>query len=113
MIEPAEIFTEVDARRPLHRQARAKAAFVGREVDWALRFADGYEELPGYARVLFRSRPGDLTYVAVTVPLADCPWLALLRRGQPVQVHGRIADVGATSIELKDASLLQLVESAR
>ena len=113
MLEPAEVFTEVEVQRPPHRQARAKAAFIGREVDWALRFADGYEELPGYARVLFRSRPSDLTYVAVTVPLADHPWLALLRRGEPVQVHGRIADVGATSIELKDASLLQLVEASR
>ena len=113
MLEPAEVFTEVDAQRPLHRQARAKAAFIGKEVDWALRFADGYEELPGYARVLFRSRPHDIKYVAVTVPLADHPWLAALHRGDPVQIHGRIAEVGSISIELKDASLLQLVDTNR
>ena len=92
--------------------ARTKAVYVGMEVDWALRFVDGYEELPGSARVLFRSRPSDLTYVAVTAPLADYPWLASLHRGEPVQVRGHIAEVSAMCIELKDASLLQLVEAA-
>ena len=101
MPEPSEIFA-----------ARGKAAYIGREVDWALRFADGQEELPGYARVLFRSRPNDIRYVAVDVPLADYPWLAWMRRNEPVQVHGRIAAVGALSIELAQPSLLQLVETA-
>ncbi len=100
--EPSEIFA-----------ARKKAAYVGQEVDWALRFVDGYEALPGYARVLFRSRPNDTAYVAVDVPLADYPWLARMRRGQPVQVRGRIAEVGTMAIELKDAGLLQLVDSFR
>ncbi len=93
--------------------AKRKAAMIGEEVDWALRFADGYEILPGYARVLFRSKPSDIKYVAVDVPVASYPWLALLRRGEPVQVRGRITDIGATAIELKDAGLLQLTESAR
>ncbi len=100
--EPSEVFA-----------ARAKATYVGEEVDWALRFAGGYEALPGYARVLFRSRPNDIKYVAVDVPLADYPWLSLMRRGEPVQVRGRIAEVGAMAIELKDAGLLQLVEPSR
>ncbi len=105
--------TEIEALAPSDVfAARRKVSFIGEEVDWALRFADGYEMLPGYARVLFRSRSNDIKYVAVDVPLADYPWIALLRRGEPVQVRGRITDVGASAIELKDAGLLQLVESA-
>jgi hypothetical protein len=95
--EPSEVFA-----------ARQGKAFLGTDVDWALRFADGYEELPGYARLLFQSRAKDMTYVAVTVQLSEYPWLERLRRGEPLQVHGRIAEVGTRSIELKDASLLRL-----
>lgn len=95
--EPSEIFG-----------ARAKNAYLGTDVDWALRFADGYEELPGYARLLFQSRARDLTYVAVTVPMADYPWLERMRQGEPLQVRGHVAEIGKRSIELTGASLLRL-----
>jgi len=100
-LEPSEVFA-----------ARRKSAYFGHEVDWALRFVGGQEALPGYARLLFRSRPSDLTYVAVDVPAAEYPWLSLMRQGEPVQVHGRIASIDKMSIELKDARLLQLVKTS-
>ncbi len=93
-------------------EARRKTAYVGKEVDWALRFADGHEEPSGYARVLFRSRPNELSYVAVTVPRVDYPWLAGMRRGEPVQVHGCITEIGSRSIELTGVTLMPLVEAA-
>ena len=96
--EPAEIFAKP-----------AKSVYLGEEVDWALCYADGHKSLPGYARLMFRSRPSDVKYIAVDVPVADYPWLGRLRRNEPVQVRGRIAKVGSLSIELKDAGLLQLV----
>lgn len=95
--EPSEVFN-----------ARMKSAFLGQEVDWALRFADGHKPLRGYARLLFRNQPNDVKYVAVDVPLSNYPWLSSLRPGEPVQVRGRIAGVDNSSIELQDASLLQL-----
>ncbi len=98
---PAEVFA-----------TRSKAACIGREVDWALRVADVRAEMPGYARLLFRSRLSDIKYVAADVPLARYPWLAGVRRGEPVQVRGRIATVGSLSIELAQPSLAQLVDTA-
>ena len=102
MSEPGEIFA-----------ARQQSTCIGQEVDWALRLAESHEEPAGYARVLLRSRPHEVKYVAATVPLADYPWIVSLRYGQPVQVHGLIAGIGKMSIELAGASLLQLSEAAR
>lgn len=98
---PVEVFT-----------ARLTTACIGKEVDWALRVADVREEMPGYVRLLCRSRLSDLKYVAADVPLARYPWLAGVRRGEPVQVRGRIATVGSLSIELAEPSLAQLVDAA-
>ncbi len=98
---PAEVFA-----------ARSKSACIGREVDWALRVVDVREEMPGYVRMLFRSRLNDVTYVAAEVPLARYPWLAGMRRGEPAQVRGRIATVGSLSIELAQPRLAQLVDAA-
>lgn len=110
--EPANIFEKIEAQPPLMR-GQAKAAYIGKEVDWALTFADGYEDRSGKVRVMFRSRPHEIEFIAMRVALAEYPWLRSLRRGEPVQVRGRIADVGSTSIELRDARLLQLTEAAR
>lgn len=92
--------------------SRRKSSCVGEKVDWALRFADSYQALPGYARVLFRSRPNDTRYVAVDVPLGDYPWLASLRKGEPVQVRGCISEVGGNAVELASARLLKLTDPA-
>lgn len=102
MLGPSDIFV-----------ARMKARYLGKEVDWALRFADGHEEPSGDVRVLFRSRPNELSYVAVTVPRGDYPWLAAMRRGEPVQVRGCITEIGSRSIELTEVTLMPLVEAAR
>ena len=112
MAEPGEIFAAIEKQPPLMR-AQTKVAYIGQEVGWALTFEDGFEEQSGKARVLFRYQPHDIKYIAMSVPLSDYPWLRSMRRGEPVQVHGRIAAIGTMSIELKDASLLQLVEAAR
>lgn len=99
VLDPGEIF-----------EARSKEDYIGKEIDWAMHFADGGEDLPGYARVFFRSRLRDIKYVALDVPIAEYPWLATMHRGEPVQVRGRIAKVGSLSIELSQPTLLQLVE---
>jgi hypothetical protein len=110
--EPSEIFAEIQSS-PASMQGRTKAGYVGKEADWALRFAEGHEERPGYVRVLFRSRQNEVKYVATTVNLADYPWLNSLRYGEPVQVHGLITAVGQMAIELAGVSLLKLTEPRR
>ncbi len=112
LTEPSEIFAAIQARSPL-MHAQTRAAYIGKEVDWTLLAADGYEEAPGNARVMFHYRPHEVKYVAVRVPTADYPWLKSMRAGEAVQVRGRIAEIGNLNIELTEATLMQLVESAR
>ena len=100
--EPSEIFG-----------AERKSAYLGSDVDWALRFADGYEQLPGYARLLFRSRARDVKYVAVTVPMESYPWLAQMKHGEPLQVHGRVSEISPNAIELTGVTLLRLSSTLR
>ena len=110
MPEPREIFTTIGARPP-HLREQAKTAYLGKEVDWLLTFVDGWEERGESARLAFRQERGGVRFVVTRLALAD-PWLWLLRSGEPVRVHGRIADIGAQSIELSDARVTQLVGAA-
>ncbi len=111
MLEPGDIFAEIEACPPLMR-TQTKAVYIGREVDWTLTFADGYEDRPGYARVMFHYQPHEVKFIAMGVPLADYPWLRPTHPGEVIRVRGRIADIGTLSIELQEASLMQLAEAA-
>ncbi|PIQ83469.1 MAG: hypothetical protein COV75_07485 [Candidatus Omnitrophica bacterium CG11_big_fil_rev_8_21_14_0_20_63_9] len=108
---PGKIFSEIKAQPPL-MQEQERSMYVGKEVDWTLLFADGYEASPGVARVMFRSEPNVLQFVAMNVRLADYPWLKSMHRGEVVRVRGRISGFSALSVELKNADLLQLAEAA-
>ncbi len=110
-LEPGKIFAEMKAQPPL-MQDRAKAAYLSREVDWILTLADGHEERPGWARLMFRRQRSDLSFVAARVPLSDCPWLRHVHSGETIRLRGRIADVNARSIELEGASVSQVIDAA-
>ncbi len=109
--EATRIFSEIEACPPLMRD-KVKAAYLSREVDWILTLADGHEERPGWARLMFRRQRSDLSFVAARVPLSDCPWLRYVHSGETVRLRGRIADVNARSIELEGASVSQVIDAA-
>lgn len=110
-LQPARIFAEIEAQ-PMPAREQAKAAYVGKEVDWVLRLADGWEEEPGSARLAFRYQPNEVKFVSATVPLSDCPWLKHLHAGEVMRVRGRIAELGSLAIRLKGATVTQLVTAA-
>lgn len=111
MSKPSDIFAELEACPPFMRD-QAKAAYLSREVDWILTLADGHEERPGWARLMFRRRRSDLGFVAARVPLSDCPWLRHVRSGETIRLRGRIAGIDALSIEVEGASVSQVIEAA-
>jgi len=109
MVEPGEIFADIEARPPSVREA-AKQAYIGAEADWTLTFADGFEARSAQARLLFRYRPHDVKYVAASVPRSACPWWRAMRRGEPVLTdslssgetiwvyHVRVQETGSQNI---------------
>lgn len=108
--EARKIFSEIEACPPLMR-AKARTAHIGKEIDWTAMFFTGEIEDGGYAFVALRHEASGkmlLTYVS----LADHPWLESTQRGEAVQVRGRIAKIGALSIDLDAVSLAQVAEAA-
>lgn len=111
MLKPGEIFAEIEAR-PVSAREQAKASYVGQEVDWVLKLADGWQENDQSARLTFRYQPNEVKFVSAAVPLSDCPWLKHLHAGEVMRVRGRIAELGSLTIRLKGASVTQLVAAA-
>ena len=100
-IEPAGIFAEIDAQPPLMRDQLA-SAYIGREVYWALVFANGREDRPGEAWLMFRYNPHHVRMITGIASLSDYPSLRSLRSGETVLVRGRIRKIDVLlSIELE------------
>lgn len=112
VLEPADIFTEIDSRPPLMRDEACKI-YVGKEVEWLLAFANGYEfGEKGRVRLSFRCEPRLLGWVVGTVALSDYPWLKSLQADEIVRVRGRISGIDAMTITL-DKLELSLFETAK
>jgi hypothetical protein len=104
-IEPAQIFTELEAQPPLMR-AQTAGTYIGREVYWALRFANGSEQHPGQAWLVFRFDSDHVRMVTGRVSLSDYPSLRSLRTGEAVLVSGRVHRIDLLSIELEIQDLV-------
>lgn len=110
LLEPERIFSEIDAQPPLMRE-QARAAYVGKGVDWVLTFADGWQESSEFARLAFRQERSVVRFVKATVPLTDCPWLKHMHAGEIMRVRGRIAELDRLSITLRGASVSQFIQA--
>lgn len=108
--EAVKIFSEIEAYPPLMR-AKARAAHVGKEVDWTATFFSGEMEDEERAFVAFRHEASDKMLFA-RVSLADYPWLQSARRGEAVRLQGRISKIGPLTIDLEAVNLTQIVEAA-
>ena len=108
--EAAKIFSEIEAGPPLMR-AKARAAYIGKEVEWTAMFFSGEPENDERAFLAFRHEPSHKMIFA-RVALADYSWLQSTRRGELVRLHGRIADIGPLTIDLEGVSLIQVAEAA-
>ena len=108
-LEPETIDADINSHPPLMRE-KIKREYLGKEVEWLVTFADGYEE-KGKAHLTFHCEPRALRLVSGTVVLSDYPWLKSLRADEPVQVRGRIRRLGGMAIEL-DVLELSLPEPA-
>ena len=108
--EAVRIFSEIEACPPLMR-AKARAAHVGKEVDWIASFFSGEIENKKRAFVAFRHEASD-KMIFTRVSLADYPWLESARRGEPVRLQGRISGIGPLTIDLEAVSLSPVAEAA-
>ena len=109
MLRPAGIYAEIKSQPPLMRD-EAGHKYVGREVEWLVTFANGWES-EGQAHLSFCVEPHVISMVKGTVSLADYPWLKSLRADAVVRVRGRIRRVESMTIEL-DKLELGLPETA-
>ena len=98
MLEPSDIFAEVESARPVLREA-LRSTFVGDDVKWLLTFGNGWA-LDERAQLTLYFDPDSIRRVIGTVWLPDHPWLGMLRANDALQVRGRIRRVDAVSIEL-------------
>src|SRR3989338_3076418 len=103
--EARRIFSEIEACPPLMR-AQARAAHIGKEVDWTASFFSGEIENKEQTFVAFRHDASDKMLFA-RVKLADYPWLRSTKRGEVVRLRGRICDIGPLTIDLEAVSLAQ------
>jgi len=108
-LEPETIYSDINSYPPLMREER-KRAYIGKEVEWQVTLADGYED-KGRVHLTFHCEPRVLRLVSGTVRLSEYPWLKSLRADEPVQVRGRIRRLGGMAIEL-DILELNLQEPA-
>ena len=108
--EAVRIFSEIEACPPLMR-AKARAAHVGKEVDWTASFFSGEMEDEVCAFVAFRHEVSDKMIFA-RISLADNPWLESAKRGEPVRLQGRISSIGPLTIDLEAVSLSPVAEAA-
>ena len=103
-LDPSEIYADIISRPPLMR-AQAAKAYIGKDVDWVLSYANGNELSLGEAWVAFRSGPREIRMIAGTVPLSKYPELKSLPADTAVRVRGKIREVETLIIELDIAEL--------
>ena len=108
--EAVKIFSEIEACPPLMR-SKARAAHIGKEVDWTTTFFSGEMENEKRAFLAFRHEASD-KMIFTRASLADYPWLQSSQRGEPVRLRGRISKIGPLTIDLEGVSLTQIVEAA-
>lgn len=108
--EAVRIFSEIEACPPLMR-AKARAAHIGKEVDWTASFFSGEMGDEERAFVAFRHEASDRMLFA-HVTLAGHPWLQSTKRGELVRLRGRISDIGPLTIDLEAVSLAPVAEAA-
>lgn len=109
--ETLKIFSEIESSPPLMR-GKARAALVGKEVDWTAEFFSGELEGAKRAFIAFRHAASDKMLFA-SVDLDDYPWLLSCQRGETVRVQGQISKVEPLSIALKAVSLAQISGTVR
>ena len=109
--EAAKIFSEIEAGPPLMR-AKARAVYIGNEIDWTAAFFSGEMEDEERAFLALRHEASDKMIFA-HVSLLDYPWLQSTRRGEAVRLRGRIAEIGPLTIDLEVVSLSQVAEAAQ
>jgi len=109
--EAVKIFSEIETYPPLMR-ASARAAHVGKEVDWRAAFFSGDMGDGQRVFVALRHEASDKVLFA-HVRLADHPWLQSTPRGETLRVQGRLADIGPLSIDLEAVTLAQAVAVVR
>ncbi len=108
--EAIKIFSEIEACPPLLR-AKARAAHLGKEVDWIATFFSGEMEDAAHAFVALRHDAIDKMIFA-RVNLADHPWLQSAQRGEVVRLRGRISKIGPLTVALDAVSLTQTAQVA-
>ena len=108
-LEPAAIYSEINAQPPLMRE-EASEAYIGEEVEWLLTLANGSVR-KGRAELIFHFDSRDTRMVCGKAPLARYPWLKSLGAGETVRVRGRISRITSLSIDL-DVLELGLPEPA-
>lgn len=104
MLEPTEIYAEIDSRPPLTRTEAARA-YAGKDVDWTLWYVFGRERSSGQVHLAFQIARQEVRMAAGTVALSDYPWLKSLRADQAVRVRGKIRHIGTLTIEVDIAEL--------
>lgn len=102
------IFQDYSAQPPLMRPKFAQQ-YIGMEVDWAVRFANAWEEGKKKIRVAFHVEL--LRGVSGSVPRAMYPQLEHLQAREPLRVRGRIRSVSTLWIELDITELLFQIEA--
>lgn len=108
--DAVKIFSEIETYPPLMR-AQARAAHVGKDVDWTATFFSGDMEDEQRVFVALRHEASDKMLFAY-VRLADHPWLQSTPRGETLRVRGRMANIGPLSIDLESVSLAQVAEAS-
>lgn len=108
--EAAKIFSEIETLPPLIR-SKARATYVGREVDWTAIFFSGEMENKKRAFLAFRHEASD-KMIFTHANLTDYPWLQSMQRGELVQLRGWISKIGPVSIDLETLSLAQVTQIA-
>ncbi len=108
--EAVKVFSEIEACPPLMR-SQARAAHIGKEVDWTATFFSGEMENKKRAFLAFRHEASD-KMIFTRASLADYPWLQSAQHGEPVRLRGRISKLGPLSIDLEAAILTQIAEAA-
>ena len=107
--EAVKIFSKIEAYPPLMR-SKARAAYIGKKVDWTATFFSGEMENKKRVFLAFKHEASD-KMIFTRVKLADYPWLKTAQRGETVQLRGRIEKIDALTIDLESVSLTRVAEA--
>lgn len=109
LLRPSAIYAEINSHPPLMRE-QAKAAYIGREVDWPATFTDASEQPGEKASLMFYFEERDVRAVTGVVSLSEYPQLRSLHSDERLRVRGTIRKIDQLFIEL-DISKLVFAQS--